>query len=77
MNTNNTNMAQEKKSFKFIVDVIESERGWGQKLDERKEFNSYEEAATFINDFNKDNNESTVPDWYMYATPNNFKLIQK
>lgn len=47
--------------------IIESERGWGQKIDEVKEFPTREEALTFCTDFNKPNNQDTVPDWYMYA----------
>ncbi len=61
-------------TFKFKVDVIESERGWGQKLDERKEFDTYEEAVKFIADFNKDNDKEVVPDWYMFAIPSNFEI---
>lgn len=65
---------KQETKFKFIVDVIESERGWGQKLDEQKEFETYEGAVDFIKDFNKDNTQSVVPDWYMYARPNNFTI---
>ena len=49
------------------VVIIESERGWGQRIDETKEFPTYEEAVAFCEEFNKDNNQSTVPDWYMRA----------
>jgi phage-related minor tail protein len=55
------------KSSKIMVQIIESERGWGQRIDEVKEFDTYEKALAFVRDYNKDNNESTVPDWYMYA----------
>jgi hypothetical protein len=61
-------------SFKFIVELIESERGWGQRIDEEKEFDTYEDAVTYIKYFNKDNNKETVPDWYMYARPQNFEI---
>lgn len=63
--------------FKFKVTIFESERGWGQRVDEVKWFDTYEEAKKFIDDFNKDNNEETVPDWYMYAKASNFTLIPK
>lgn len=49
------------------VDIIESERGWGQRLDSRKEFQSYEEAMQFVVKFNAENNKPVVPDWYMRA----------
>jgi hypothetical protein len=53
---------------KVKVYIIESERGWGQKIDEVKEFNSADDAEKYIKDFNADNNKPVVPDWYMYAT---------
>lgn len=49
------------------VQIIESERGWGQKIDEIKEFPTREEALAFCKEFNKDNNQDQVPDWYMVA----------
>lgn len=62
-------------AFKFKVAIIESERGWGQKVDEVREFETYDQAVSFIKDFNKDNNEAAVPDWYMYARPSNFDVM--
>ena len=53
--------------MKTIVHIIESERGWGSKLDEVKEFDTPEQAATFVAEYNKVNNLPVVPDWYMYA----------
>jgi hypothetical protein len=53
---------------KIRVQIIESERGWGSKVDEVKRFDTQEEAEAFCNDYNKDNNLQQVPDWYMYAT---------
>lgn len=47
--------------------IIESERGWGQRIDEVREFKSLLQAKRFVKRFNKKNDESTVPDWYMYA----------
>lgn len=52
---------------KIKVEIIESERGWGQKVDEVKTFDTLEEAEKFIKKFNAVNNKPTVPDWYMYA----------
>ena len=49
------------------VTIIESERGWGQRVDEVKEFKSYEAAKKFQIEFNKENNLLSVPDWYMVA----------
>jgi hypothetical protein len=49
------------------VTIIESERGWGQRVDEVKEFKSYEEAKKYQIDFNAKNNKDRVPDWYMAA----------
>lgn len=50
-----------------IVHIIESERGWGQRIDEVKEFATLPEAQAFVTEFNSVNTDSTVPDWYMYA----------
>lgn len=49
------------------VIIVESERGWGQKIDEVKRFPSREEAETFCAEYNKQNDKDHVPDWYMYA----------
>lgn len=52
----------------FKVYIIESESGWGSKVDEIKEFPTREEARNFAADYNNTYNTSTtVPDWYMYA----------
>ncbi len=64
----------EKTNFKFKVNIIESERGWGQKIDEVEEYDTYEEAAERIKSFNSKNTDSVVPDWYMRAEPANFKI---
>jgi len=49
------------------VEIIESERGWGSKVDEVKKFYTKEEALAFIEDYNSVNDEPVTPDWYMYA----------
>lgn len=57
---------------KFKVNIIESERGWGSKIDEVKEFDSKEEANTFIKEHNSQNNKDIVPDIYWRAEPANY-----
>lgn len=52
----------------WAVDVIESEKGWGQRLDETRLFETHEEAIEFMKQFNSHNDKKAVPDWYMYAT---------
>ena len=53
--------------YRYRVDIIESERGWGQKVDDVKFFDDEEAANSFVEEFNKDNNLDYVPDWYMRA----------
>lgn len=55
------------RKYRYRVDVIESERGWGQRLEDVKFFDTEIEAKDYIDEFNKDNNLDYVPDWYMYA----------
>lgn len=49
------------------VTVIESERGWGQRVDEYRRFETKEEAEAWVKAYNAQNNLPQVPDWYMYA----------
>ncbi len=49
------------------VYIIESESGWGQRIDETKEFETIEEAEKFCEDYNKENDLDKVPGWYMRA----------
>ena len=53
--------------MKVKVEIIESERGWGQRLDEVKEFPNRTKAEKFVEKYNSKNNLPQVPDWYMYA----------
>ena len=53
--------------MKIKVYIIESERGWGQKVDETRYFDTREEAEAFYKKYNANNNAAVVPDWYMYA----------
>lgn len=51
----------------FTAVIIESERGWGQRVDEVKEFKTEKARDKFIEKFNSANTKSSAPDWYMYA----------
>lgn len=53
---------------KFRVTVIESERGWGQKVDEVREFDTYNKAANFRDKINAQNTSPTAPDIYWQAS---------
>ena len=53
---------------KIKVLMIESDAGWGQKIDEVKEFDTKEAAIKFVIDYNKKyNNQATTPSWYIKA----------
>ena len=58
------------KKVEYVVTTIESESGWGQKI-ETESFDTYEKAAKYrdhINSFNKPLEKGEmVPDWYMIA----------
>jgi hypothetical protein len=50
------------------VDMIESERGWGSKVDESFYFDTFEEADKFHVDYNNKHNTAwPPPDWYIVA----------
>lgn len=49
------------------VTVIESERGWGSKIDEYRRFETKEEGQAWASEFNSQNTLDYVPEWYMYA----------
>ncbi len=51
----------------YKVEIIESERGWGQKVDEVKYFDNEKEAKAFCERYNRENTSDVVPDWYMVA----------
>lgn len=51
----------------YYVQIIESERGWGQKVDDTLYFTSKVNADHFVREYNKQNNLPTAPDWYMMA----------
>lgn len=54
-----------KSGFKVVI--IESERGWGQRVEDILYFMYVEKADAFVNVYNSSNNATVVPDWYMYA----------
>ena len=52
---------------KVKVAIIESEAGWGTRVDEVREFDDMEKAQKFIREYNAHNVANTAPSWYMYA----------
>jgi hypothetical protein len=60
-------MSEIKLQQAYRVEIIESERGWGQKIDEVKYFDSEADAKFFCTNYNKDNPAGPAPDWYMQA----------
>jgi ABC-type branched-subunit amino acid transport system substrate-binding protein len=61
-------MAEISLQSAYKVTIIESERGWGSKIDEVKYFDNEQEARNFVAEYNKYNDKPEVPDWYMYAS---------
>ena len=56
------------KDVKVII--MESEIGWGQRVDEVKTFTgetASQDAEDYVTKFNSKNDKDVVPDWYMYA----------
>ena len=47
------------------IAVIESEAGWGRKIDDWMVCLSTEDAKAFEKEFNSENKQSSAPDWYM------------
>ena len=65
-------MPQIAKPIAYRVNVIESERGWGQKIDDTLYFDSAEEAQQWVADFNQKmmpplKPGEGVPDYYCRA----------
>ncbi len=50
-----------------VVEVVEHERGWGQRLIDSIEFVSEEKAQAYINEINSHNTASEAPDTYIEA----------
>ena len=55
------------------VTLIESEAGWGSRVDEIIYFDTEQTAKAFVKEFNSYNTEAVAPDWYMVAE---YKYIQ-
>ena len=55
--------------MKYVVPMLESERGWGAKIDGYAgPFDTLEAALEFQSAFNlKHNSETVTPDWYIVA----------
>lgn len=52
----------------YRVDIIESERGWGSKIDETIYYDNEAEARAYVKEYNdKYNPPGPAPDWYMVA----------
>ena len=61
---------EEKKPAVFRVDIWEHERGWGQRVDETREFGTEMEAKEFVRMYNASNEPAVngvAPDWFMIA----------
>ncbi len=52
----------------FKVEIIESERGWGSKVDDYMICLSQQDAELFKEEFNSFNISVTIPEWYMAAS---------
>lgn len=60
-------MTKVTRSKPYRVYIIESEAGWGQRVDETLHFETEEQATKYVDEFNAKNTEMEVPSWYMYA----------
>jgi len=60
-------MPSKSGSGPWVVTIVESERGWGRKVDEYRRFATRELAEAFKADYNKDLPDGPAPDWYMQA----------
>ena len=57
------------KKETVIVEIVESESGWGQKVDSTVEFGTQQEADDYCREYNQKHNppNQQAPTWYMYA----------
>ena len=56
------------EGYVWCVDMLESEAGWGSKIDGSFYFTSREEANRFVHEYNKKfNSGTTTQSWYMMA----------
>jgi hypothetical protein len=72
-------IANENRTHIALVDIIESERGWGRKVDETLVFygdtNLREEVKNYIKKFNARNDKNVAPDIYWFAKLAHFSEI--
>jgi len=52
---------------KIEVLIVESELGWGQRIEEVKEFTTKAKAEAFVKKYNARNTAKEVPECYTYA----------
>jgi len=67
-----------KAEIKFTAYIVESERGWGRRIDEVREFDTQKERDAFIREYNSHNPPAVggrAPDWYMQAEIGPDKVI--
>lgn len=50
-----------------VVEVVEHERGWGQRLIDVVEFVSEAKAQEYVNEINSHNTAAEAPDTYIEA----------
>lgn len=55
------------KALPTKVEIIESERGWGQRVEGNHQFPTRAEAEAFVKKYNSRNKEATAPEVYWYA----------
>ena len=55
----------ENKHLAVAIPVVESEKGWGRKIDDYMVCLTMEDAEAFKKEFNSKNTSDTTPDWYM------------
>lgn len=65
-------MAEVKFKGLWRVDIIESEAGWGSKIDESKYYETEAEGKTFVKEYNDKYNPQLspcedTPSWYIIA----------
>lgn len=58
--------------MKYKAVILESEAGWGSRIDETKEFDTKQERDAFVKEYNDKYNPplkpgERVPSWYMIA----------
>lgn len=62
------------KNKAFKIAVVESERGWGSKIDDWMVCLTLDDINDFRKEFNSKNNLDVVPEWYMYADGKPFEV---